>query len=71
MTRKVSIYQIVSLADGTFTLNQESNGYWWYHDTKYPTYAAAEAAVEKRSSEMFPARIDQDYVPVHMREGRI
>ena len=64
---QVSIYKIVAHADGTFTLNQESNGYWWYHDTKYPTEAAAREAVAQRSTEMFPTRIDQDFVPVNMR----
>ena len=65
--RKVSIYRVVSKTNGTFTLDQEANGYWWHHDTAYPTAKAAREAVKARSSEMYPSKIDQDYIPVNMR----
>lgn len=64
---KVCIYKIVSKRNGKFTLNQESNGYWWHHDTEYNTFEQAEAAVKARSSEMYPAKIDQNFVPRNMR----
>ena len=67
MTSKVSIYKVIAQSDGTFTLNQEANGYWWYHDTKYATEQEARDAVEARSNDMFPAKIDQDFTPRHMR----
>lgn len=67
MTTKIVKCKIVEKSDGKFTVNQESNGYWWYHDTEYSSFGQAEAAIVSRSNELYAYVIDQNYVPVRMR----
>ena len=60
------IFKIVACKDGTFTVNQESNGYWWYHELELPDYAAA-AAWCKRQAAGNPYEINEFFIPRNMR----
>lgn len=61
-------FGIAQRKDGTFTVNQESNGYWWYHDRSFETRQDAEQWCETRCSEGDTFEIMPDnYRPLHMR----
>jgi hypothetical protein len=64
---KTIVFKIVSRRDGGFSVNQEANGYWWYHDIKLESYDAAEAWCNRHAGKDYKYVIDNDYIPRNMR----
>jgi hypothetical protein len=60
------IFKIVDCKNGTFSVNQECNGYWWYHELALPGYAEA-AAWCKRHANGAPYEINEFFIPRNMR----
>ena len=62
-------FRIAQCKDGSYTVNQESNGYWWYLNGTFATREDAEKWCESRCGEDYTFEImpEYDYLPVNMR----